>query len=45
MALDAADLADDQIFQQEARANNVQNVIQNNQIALSGGLQTNLLGL
>lgn len=45
MALNAADLADDQIFQQEARANNVQNVIQNNQIALSGGLQTNLLGL
>lgn len=45
MALDAADLADDQMFQQEARANNVQNVIQNNQIALAGGLQTNLLGL
>ena len=44
MALNAAEIAEDQNFESEARMNSVENTIMNNQIALSGGLQTNLLG-
>ena len=44
MALNAAEIAEDQSFESEARMNSVENTIMNNQIALSGGLQTNLLG-
>lgn len=44
MAMNAANIAEDQKFEQEARMNSIQNVIMNNQIALSGGLETNLLG-
>ena len=44
MALNAAEIADDQKFEQEARSNSVENTLMNNQIALAGGLQTNLLG-
>ena len=44
MALSAAELSNDMAFQQEARMNNIQNTIQNNQIALAGGLETSTLG-
>ena len=44
MAMNAANIAEDQKFEQEARMNSIQNIIMNNQIALSGGLETNLLG-
>ena len=44
MAMNAANIADEQSFEQEARANSIQNTIMNNQIALSGGLETSLLG-
>lgn len=44
MAMDAANIANEQSFEQEARANSIQNTIMNNQIALSGGLETSLLG-
>jgi hypothetical protein len=44
MAMDAANIANEQSFEQEARMNSVQNTIMNNQIALSGGLETSLLG-
>lgn len=44
MAMQAANIADEQKFEQEARANSIQNTIMNNQIALAGGLDTNLLG-
>lgn len=44
MAMNAANIAEDQKFEQDARMNSIQNVIMNNQIALSGGLETNLLG-
>ena len=44
MAMNAANIAEEQSFEQEARANSIQNTIMNNQIALSGGLETSLLG-
>jgi hypothetical protein len=44
MAMDAANLAEDQMFEQEARANSIQNTILNNNIALAGGLSEGLLG-
>ena len=44
MAMIAANIANEQSFEQEARANSIQNTIMNNQIALSGGLETSLLG-
>lgn len=44
MALAAADISQDQSFEQEARANSVTNVLQQNQIALAGGIDTSLLG-
>ena len=43
MAMEAANIANDQKFEQEARMNSVQNVITNNQIALAGGLSTSAL--
>lgn len=43
LALAAASVSDDQSFQQEARMNASQNVIQNNQWALDGGVSTDLL--
>jgi len=43
MALKAANIAEDTKFEQEARANSIQNTITNNQIALSGGLGTDML--
>lgn len=43
MALAASGLSKDVSFQQEARLNSIQNTMLNNQIALSGGLQTDLL--
>lgn len=43
MAMNAANIANEQKFEQEARMNSVQNVITNNQIALSGGLSTSAL--
>lgn len=43
MALKAANIADDTKFEQEARMNSVDNTIRNNNIALSGGLNTQLL--
>lgn len=42
-ALVAADIAEEQSFQQEARANSIENVIENNKIALNGGLSTSVL--
>lgn len=42
-ALVAADIAEEQSFQQEARANSIDNVIENNKIALNGGLSTSVL--
>lgn len=44
MAMNAANIAEEQSFEQEARMNSIQNTIMNNQMALSGGLETNLLG-
>lgn len=44
MAMDAANIANEQSFEQEARMNSVQNTIMNNQMALAGGLDTSLLG-
>lgn len=44
MAMNAANIADEQSFEQEARANSIQNTIMNNNIALAGGLNTSLLG-
>ena len=44
MAMEAANIAEDQTFEQEARANSIQNTIMNNNIALAGGLDTSLLG-
>ena len=44
MAMSAANIADEQSFEQEARANSIQNTIMNNNIALAGGLSTSLLG-
>ena len=43
MALAAAEISGEQRFEQEARANSVDNVIQQNQIALAGGIDTSLL--
>ena len=43
-AIAAADIAEEQSFEQEARANSIQNTIMNNNIALAGGLDTSLLG-
>lgn len=43
-AMIASEIANDQQFEQEARMNSIQNTIMNNQIALSGGLETSLLG-
>lgn len=44
MAMNAANIANEQKFEQEARANSIQNTIMNNQMALAGGLDTSLLG-
>ena len=44
MAMNAANIAEEQSFEQEARANSIQNTIMNNNIALAGGLDTSLLG-
>lgn len=44
MAMNAANIANEQTFEQEARMNSVQNTVMNNQIALAGGLETSLLG-
>lgn len=44
MAMSAANIANEQSFEQEARANSIQNTIMNNNIALAGGLETSLLG-
>jgi hypothetical protein len=44
MAMNAANIAEEQSFEQEARANSIQNTIMNNNIALAGGLETNMLG-
>lgn len=43
MAMNAANIANEQKFEQEARMNSVQNVITNNQVALAGGLSTSAL--
>lgn len=40
MALHAQDISEDIKFEQTARANSIDNVIRNNQIALAGGLET-----
>ena len=44
MAMNAANIAEEQSFEQEARMNSIQNTIMNNQMALAGGLDTSLLG-
>ena len=44
MAMNAANIANEQSFEQEARMNSVQNTVMNNQIALAGGMDTSLLG-
>lgn len=44
MALAAADISQDTAYEQEARSNSVTNVLQQNQIALAGGIDTSLLG-
>lgn len=44
MAMNAANITNEQSFEQEARANSIQNTIMNNNIALAGGLNTSLLG-
>ena len=43
LALKAKDIVDDVKFEQEARMNSVDNVIQRNQMALSGGINTSML--
>lgn len=43
MALAAADVAQEQKFEQESRMNSVDNVIRANSIALAGGIDTSLL--
>lgn len=43
MAMNAANIANEQKFEQEARMNSVQNVITSNQVALAGGLSTSAL--
>lgn len=43
MALKAANIADTIKFEQEARMNSVDDVIQQNEIALQGGIDTSLL--
>lgn len=43
LALKAKDVVDDVKFEQEARMNSVNNVIERNQLALSGGINTGLL--
>ena len=45
MALDAAEISEDQKFEQEARMNSISNTIMNNQEALAGGYNTNALGM
>ena len=44
MAMNAANIANEQSFEQEARMNSISNTIENNRIALAGGLETSLLG-
>lgn len=44
MAMQAAEISEDIKFEQEARMNSIDNVLRNNQIALAGGIDTNLLG-
>jgi hypothetical protein len=44
MAMKAAEISEDIKFEQEARMNQVDNVLRNNQIALAGGIDTSLLG-
>jgi len=44
MAMKAAEISEDVKFEQEARMNSVDNVLRNNQIALAGGVDLNLLG-
>ena len=44
MAMQAAEISDDIKFEQEARMNSVDNILRNNQIALAGGVDVNLLG-
>lgn len=44
MAMKAASISEDQSFEQEARTNSISNVVLQNQQALSGGIDTNLLG-
>lgn len=44
MALNAASISEDQAYEQEARANSITNVLEQNQIALAGGIDTSLLG-
>lgn len=43
MALNAQDISEDIKFEQTARANSIDNIIKNNQIALNGGLSTSIL--
>lgn len=43
MALAAAEISEDVKFEQEARANSVDNVLMQNEIALNGGVDTSLL--
>lgn len=44
MALKAAGIASEQKFESEARMNSVENVMSNNNIALNGGISTDLIG-
>jgi len=44
MAMKAAEISEDIKFEQEARMNQVDNVLRNNQIALAGGVDLNSLG-
>ena len=44
MAMQAAEISEDIKFEQEARMNQVDNVLRNNQIALAGGVDLNSLG-
>lgn len=44
MALAAMDISEDTKYEQEARTNSVTNALQQNQIALAGGIDTSLLG-
>lgn len=43
MALSAQSISEDVKYEQEARANSVDNVLRQNQIALAGGTDTSLL--